>query len=80
MLERGGGDGDFKFFFRIFVAFSPYSPMTIRFNLLCFKMFVSVWKTLHPNPILREQPNFKLCAKNIKFYFGIFYVFLVDIS
>ena len=55
-LERG----DFQFFFRIFVAFGPNTPMTIRFNLLCFKMFVSVWKTCHTNPVVREQPNFNL--------------------
>ena len=53
LLERG----DFQFFFKIFVAFGPNSPMTIRFIQVCLKMFVSVWKTLHPNPILREQPN-----------------------
>ena len=63
-LERG----DFQFFFRIFVVFGPNLPMTIRFNLLCLKMFVSVWKTLHANPILREQPNFNLYTNNMNFF------------
>ena len=76
LLERG----DFQFFFRIFVAFGPNSPMTIRFILVCLKMFVSVWKTLHLNPILREQPNFSLYTNNMNFHFGIFYVFLIDFS
>ena len=72
--------GDFQFFFRIFVAFGLNSPMTIRFILVCFKTFVSVWKTLHLNPILRGQPNFNLYTNNMNFYFGIFYVFLIGFS
>ena len=70
LLERG----DFQFLFRIFVAFSPKSPMTIIFTLLCLKMFVSVRKTLHVNPIVREQPNFNLYT-NKMIFFGHFYIY-----
>ena len=66
------GCGDFQFLFRIFLAFDPYSPMTIRFILVCLRMFLSVWKTLHAYPILREQPNFSLYTNDMNFYFGIF--------
>ena len=68
ILERG----DFQKNFRIFVAFGPNSPMTIRFNLLCLKMFVSIWKTLHPNHTVREQPNFKLYTNNMNFFLHLF--------
>ena len=72
--------GDFQFLFRIFVTFGSISPMTIRFILVCLKTFISVRKTLHLNPILCEQPNFSLYTNNMIFYFGIFYVFLIDVS
>ena len=61
------GCGDFQFLFRIFLAFGPNSPMTIRFILVCLRMFLSVWKTLHAYHILREQPNFNLYRNNMNF-------------
>ena len=65
--SRTVGCGDFQFLFRIFLAFGPNSPMTIRFILVCLRMFLSVWKTLHAYHILREQPNFNLYRNNMNF-------------
>ena len=51
---HGVGCGGFEFFFMIFLALVPNAPMAIRFALVALEMFVSIRKTLHADPILRE--------------------------
>ena len=69
------GRGDFQKNFTIFLAFVPNAPMTIRFILVPLKMFVSIRKTLHADPILREQPNLNHNKDKINFHFVLFFSF-----
>ena len=68
-----------EIFFRIFLAFVPNVPMTIRFILVPLEMFVCIWKTLHADPILREQPNLNHNKDEINFYFVLFFYFIIEI-
>ena len=73
------GRGDFQKNFTIFLAFVPNAPMTIRFILVPLKMFVSIRKTLHTDPILREQPNLNHNKDKINFHFVLFFYFIIEI-
>ena len=73
------GRGDFRKNFTIFLAFVPNAPMTIRFILVPLKIFVSIRKTLHADPILCEQPNLNHNKDKINFHFVLFFYFIIEI-